>query len=91
MALSADEHPDIEKSAIAHNEAKNIDGSSNDSSNVVDAYAPPENTTWKTWVVIFVSSVKAQRELLTDISRSCPHLLVCPSGLSQLHHQCLLL
>jgi hypothetical protein len=54
MATSTDNPLDIEKSAIDQRETKHVDGESKDSSNAVDAYASPENTTWKTWVVIFV-------------------------------------
>jgi hypothetical protein len=56
MAHAIDRPIDIEKTTVSHNDTDQIGASSKDSSNVVDAYTPPENTTWKTWVVIFVSS-----------------------------------
>jgi hypothetical protein len=52
MAVSTEPPRDVEKSDITH--ADHVDASSKDSSAPVGDYAPPENTTLKTWVVIFV-------------------------------------
>jgi hypothetical protein len=47
---------DVEKTGVTQAENQHVDLSSKDSSAVLDPYAgPSEDTTWKTWVVIFVS------------------------------------
>lgn len=49
------EHIDVEKSDVIQAENRSIDAPNNVDPFMTEDYAPPDDTTWKTWVVIFVS------------------------------------
>jgi hypothetical protein len=58
MAIAGEGPLDIEKDSTAHAEAPLAETFSKDGNAAANFYVPSEDTTWKTWVVIFVGKDK---------------------------------